>query len=332
MIDRRSAILGTLAAGIGASAAQGQTAAPAVHPGAAVPGLPEPNETIDLWPAGAPGAPAKALVETVDERSKDSALTDRAVYGISRPRMVVFRPAIPNGSAVLAMPGGGYRWVVIDKEGYEIARWLSARGYTVFVLFYRLPGEGWAAGPDVALSDAQRAMRLIRHRARDYGIVPERVAAMGFSAGGHVCGDLATRFATATYGQVDAADRLAARPDVAASIYGVQSMSGPLAHPGSRELLFGANVTPELERAHSPALNVGKATPPCFLVHAEDDPTVPVENSLQMRAALKAAGVPVETHLFTSGGHGFGLRRAMGKPAEAWPELFAKWAQTQGLG
>jgi acetyl esterase/lipase len=331
MIDRRAAILGTLAAGIGA-VAHGQTAPPAVHPGAAVPGLPEPNETIDLWAAGAPGMPAKALVETVDERSKDPALTDRAVYGISRPRMVVFRPAIPNGSAALVMPGGGYRWVVIDKEGYEIARWLSARGYTVFVLFYRLPGEGWAAGPDVALSDAQRAMRLIRHRARDYGIIPERVAAMGFSAGGHVCGDLATRFAAATYRPVDAADKLAARPDVAASIYGVQAMSAPLAHPGSRELLFGANATPELERAHSPALNVGKGTPPCFLVHAEDDTTVPVENSLQMRAALKAAGVPVETHLFTSGGHGFGLRRAMGKPAEAWPELFAKWATTQGLG
>ena len=332
MIDRRSAILATLATGLAAAAADAQTAPPAVHPGTPVPGLPEPNETIDLWPAGAPGMPARALVETVDERSKDAALTDRAVYGISRPRMVVFRPAIPNGSAALVMPGGGYKWVVIDKEGYEIARWLAARGWTVFVLFYRLPGEGWAAGPDVALSDAQRAMRLIRHRARDYGIVPERVAAMGFSAGGHVCNDLATRFATATYRPVDDADRLTARPDIAAPSYAVQSMSAPLAHPGSRELLIGKDAPAALERAHTPALNVGKGTPPCFIVHAEDDPTVPVDNSLQMRAALKAAGVPVETHLFTSGGHGFGLRRAMGKPAEAWPELFTKWAATQGLG
>jgi acetyl esterase/lipase len=245
---------------------------------------------------------------------------------------VVFRPAIPNGSAVLVAPGGSYKWVVVDKEGYEIARWLTARGWTVFVLFYRLPGEGWAAGPDVALSDAQRAMRLIRHRARDYGVIPERVAAMGFSAGGHVCDDLATRFATATYGQVDDADTLTARPDIAAPIYAVQSMSAPLAHAESRALLIGANAPAALERAHTPALNVSKGTPPCFIVHAEDDPTVPVENSLQMRAALKAAGVPVETHLFTSGGHGFGLRRAMGKPAEAWPELFVKWAATQGLG
>ncbi|MEG3148028.1 alpha/beta hydrolase [Sphingomonas sp. RT2P30] len=331
MIDRRSAILATLAAGVGAAGATAQTAPPHTA-GPTVPGLPEPSETIDLWPAGAPGMPATPPVETVDERSKDAALTDRAVRGVVRPRMVVFRPAIPNGSAALVMPGGGYKWVVIDKEGYEIARWLAARGWTVFVLFYRLPGDGWAAGPDVALSDAQRAMRLIRHRARDYGIIPERVAAMGFSAGGHVCGDLAARFATATYKPVDAADRLTARPDVAAPIYAVQSMTAPLAHAGSRALLIGANATPELELAHTPASNVTKATPPCFLVHAEDDPTVPVDNSLAMRAALRAAGVPVETHLFTNGGHGFGLRRAMGKPAEAWPELFAAWARTQGLG
>ena len=330
MIDRRHALLATLAAGVGASL-RAQTAPPRTS-AALVPGLPEPEETIDLWPAGAPGMPARMLAETVEERSKDTATTDRAVYGITRPRMVVFRPAIPNGSAVLVTPGGGYRWIVVDKEGYEIARWLSARGYTVFVLFYRLPGEGWAAGPDVALSDAQRAMRLIRHRARDYGIVPERVAAMGFSAGGHVCGDLATRFATTLYKPNDAADRLSARPDVAAPIYAVQSMTLPLAHAGSRTLLIGADAPTERERAHSPALNVTNSTPPCFLIHAEDDTTVPVENSLEMRAALKAAGVPVEMHLFANGGHGFGLRRAMGKPAEVWPELFMRWAQTQGLG
>jgi acetyl esterase/lipase len=246
--------------------------------------------------------------------------------------MVVFRPAIPNGSAVLVMPGGGYRWVVIDKEGYEVARWLSARGYTVFVLFYRLPGEGWKAGPDVALADAQRAIRLIRQRARDYGILPERVAAMGFSAGGHVCGDLATRFATLVYDAVDSADGLISRPDAAALIYAVQSMRAPIAHAGSRALLIGKDASAERERAHSPASNVTRQTPPCFVVHAEDDPTVPVDNSLEFRAALKRAGVPVETHLFTNGGHGFGLRRAMGKPAEAWPDLFARWTATQGLG
>jgi acetyl esterase/lipase len=317
MIDRRHAILGSLAASL-AGGAVAQTRPPTTD-GPPTPGLADPSETIDLWPAGAPGMPATPLTETVDERSKDPQLTDRAVHGISRPRLVVFRPAIPNGSAVLVTPGGGYRWVVIDKEGYEIGRWLAARGWTVFVLFYRLPGDGWAAGPDVALADAQRAMRLIRGHARDYGVLPERVGAMGFSAGGHVCGDLATRFAAPTYAPVDAADRLSARPFIAAP-------------PGSRELLIGKAAPPALERRHSTAANVSSATPPCFLVHAEDDPTVPVENTLEFRTALKRAGVAVETHLFTHGGHGFGIRRAAGKPAEAWPELFAAWARSQGLG
>lgn len=331
MMDRRHALFATLAGGLAATRGLAQSPPPTTGK-AGVPGLPEPRETIDLWPGGAPGAPAKPLVEVVDERSKDAQVTDRAVYGISRPRLVVFRPEVPNGSAVLVTPGGGYKWVVIDKEGYEIGRWLAARGWTVFVLFYRLPGEGWNAGPDVALADAQRAMRLIRARADKYGILPERVAAMGFSAGGHVCGDLATRFAANVYAPVDAADRLSARPDVAAPIYAVQSMRLPLAHPGSRDLLLGTAPTPALEQAHSPAANVARDTSPCFLAHAEDDEVVSVENSVQFRAACKRAGVAVETHLFTHGGHGFGLRRVAGKPAEAWPELFVHWARTQGLG
>lgn len=327
MLGRRDLLIGLAAAGAGAAA---QTPPPRSG-GRLLPGLGEPGETVDLWPQGAPGAPRVLPVETVDERSKDVDLTDRAVHGILRPRMVVFRPAVPNGAAILVTPGGGYRWVVIDKEGYEVARWLSARGFTVFVLFYRLPGEGWAAGPNVALSDAQRAMRLIRHRVRDWGVMPDRIAAMGFSAGGHVCADLATRFNAETYRAVDAADRLSARPDLAAPIYAVQSMTPPLAHPGSRTLLLGPDPTPELERAHTPAANVTKRTPPTFLVHAEDDSTVPVGNTLEFRAALVAAGVPVETHLFANGGHGFGLRRAMGKPAAAWPDLFQAWTRSMGL-
>lgn len=328
-LARRDLLLGLAATGAAATVAA-QTPPPR-RGGAMVGGLGEPSETVDLWPRGAPGAPLAPLAEVVDERSRDADLTDRAVHGISRPRLVVFRPAVPNGAAVLVTPGGGYKWVVIDKEGYEVARWLSARGFTVFVLFYRLPGEGWAAGPDVALSDAQRAVRLIRHRARDWGVMPDRIAAMGFSAGGHVCADLATRFDAATYRPVDAADRLSARPDLAAPIYAVQSMMPPLAHSGSRTLLLGPNPTSAMERAHSPAVNVTARTPPTFLVHAEDDPTVPVGNTLELRAALVAARVPVETHLFTHGGHGFGLRRAMGKPAAAWPDMFLAWARSMGL-
>lgn len=329
-VDRRAMIAGAALVGLGAAAAA-QTPPPAGS-GALPPGLPEPSETIDLWPDGAPGAPTTPLVETVNERSTDPQITDRAVFGISRPRLTIFRPDRPNGGAVLVTPGGGYRWVVVDKEGYEIARWLSARGFTVFVLFYRLPGEGWAAGPDVALADAQRAMRVIRARARDFAVDPARVAAMGFSAGGHVCADLAARFDQRIAAPVDAVDSLSARPFCAAPIYPVISMRAPHAHPGSRRQLLGEAPSPAREAAHSPDLAVPANAPPHFILHAEDDDVVPVDNALLLRAALKARGVAVETHLFAGGGHGFGLRRAAGKPVEVWPELFRAWARTVGLG
>lgn len=327
-IDRRT-LIGLAALGL-TDAALGQTAPP-VSDRALPAGLPQPTETLDLWPKGAPGAPKVLPVETVNERSTDPQLTDRAVFGISRPRMVVFRPARANGAAVLITPGGGYKWVVVDKEGYELGRWLSARGFTVFLLFYRLPGEGWAAGADVVLQDTQRAMRLIRHRASDYGVDPERVAAMGFSAGGHACADLAARFAVPVYSAVDQADSLSARPFVAAPIYPVMSMSAPYAHSGSREKLIGADAASAREAAHSPHQNVPAIAPPHFILHAEDDDVVPVENALFLRAALRDKNIPVETHLFAHGGHGFGLRKAIGKPVEAWPELFLTWAKTQGL-
>ncbi|MBV9931461.1 MAG: alpha/beta hydrolase [Alphaproteobacteria bacterium] len=316
-IDRRTALLGSLAAAGFASRAAGQP--------------PQPAETIELWPRGAPGMPAKPPVERIDERSQDPGFHDRAVLGIARPRMTVFRPARPNGAAVLIMPGGGYSWVVVDKEGNELGAWLAARGVTAFVLFYRLPGEGWAAGPDTPLQDAQRAMRLIRARAEAYRLDPARVAAMGFSAGGHLCADLATRFAAPVYQPTDTADALSARPVAAAPIYPVIAMTAPLAHPGSRRNLVGEHASAERERAHSPHLAVTADTPPCFLLHAEDDNVVPVENSLLLRAALRARGVPVETHLFPDGGHGFGLRLARGRSVEGWQELFWAWGAKRRL-
>lgn len=323
-IDRRMVMTGALGGAVLAQMARAQTPPPGARAG-------DPGETIDLWPGAAPGMPATPPVETVTERSTDPAWRDRAVTGINRPRVAVFRPARPNGAAMLVMPGGGYQRVVIDKEGYEIAPLLAARGITVFVLFYRLPGEGWADRSNAPLADAQRAMRLIRARATDYGIAPARVSAMGFSAGGHLCADLATRFDAKVYTAVDSADALSARPVLAAPIYPVISMTQPVAHAGSRKMLLGAAPVKELERLHGPQHNVSVATPPCFLVHAEDDPVVPVENSLLFRQSLKDKGVPVETHLFTVGGHGFGLRGAVGKPAAAWPGLFLAWAQAQGF-
>lgn len=329
--DRRTLIAGSLATALAAGRASAQTPPPAAA-GALPPGLPQPTETIDLWPKGAPATLKSPLTETVNERSTDALVTDRAVYGVTRPRLAVFRPDRPNGAAVMITPGGGYKWIVVDKEGYEIARWLTARGFTAFVLFYRLPGEGWSSGADTPLVDAQRAMRLIRHRARDFAIDPERVAAMGFSAGGHVCADLAARFAAPVHTPLDAADALSAKPFCAAPIYPVVSMDPAIAHPGSRQLLLGPAPGPALEAAHSPERCVPADAPPHFLVHAEDDEVVPAENTVRLRAALKARGIAVETHLFANGGHGFGLRRAIGKPVEAWPDLWRAWARTVGLG
>ena len=320
MIDRRTAL-----AGLGCVAA-----APALARAAADAGS-QPSQWIDLWPGTPPGAPDLLPDEQIVERSADPSRPDRIMQSVAAPRMAVFRPASPKGAAVLIAPGGGYRDVVIDKEGFEMARWLAARGVTAFVLFYRLPHQGWTAGPDTPLADAQRALRLIRQRSAEFGVDPQRVSVMGFSAGGHVAATLATGFARPTYASLDPADRLSARPDGAALIYPVIAMREPLAHPGSRERLLGAAPRADQEMAHSPDRNVPAEAPPCFLLHAEDDDVVPVGNTLVMRDSLKAHGIAVDTHLYASGGHGFGISRAAGKPVAAWPEAWLGWARAMGL-
>lgn len=325
-IDRRTLFAGALAAG-----ATWPLAVRAAPPRAARPFL-DTGESIGLWPGTAPDGPTTLPVEVIDQRSTIPGLSDRVIYGVSRPRMIAFRPERLNGAAVLVIPGGGYRWMTLDKGGTQIAQWLTEHGYTAFVLVYRLPGEGWTNRADTALADAQRAMRLIRDRAADYKLAPERVAAMGFSAGGHLCADLASRFAASCYAPVDAADRLSARPWCAAPIYPVVSMDPAIAHAGSREKLLGPHPTPASEAAHSVDRNVHASTPPHFIVHAEDDPTVPVENTLRLRAALKAAGVKTHTHLFAEGGHGFGLWNIAGLEVSAWPRLWLEWASRVGLG
>lgn len=291
-----------------------------------------PDTSFNLWPGEAPGLTNPALDDHVWVRSDDPAFPDRSMDRIRTPRLDVFRAARPNGAAMLVIPGGGYQRVVLDKEGYELGPRLAARGITAFILFYRLPGEGWRDHMNTPLADAQRAMRLIRSRAASFRIDPKRVAAMGFSAGGHLCADLATRFDRKVYAPVDGADALDARPMLAAPIYPVVSMDPAITHAGSRKLLLGPNPTSEQVREHSPDLQVSAATPPCFLVHAEDDQTVPVENTIRLRAALKTAGVPVETHLFEKGGHGFGWgARTLDQPVHAWPELYLAWAKAHGL-
>jgi acetyl esterase/lipase len=293
---------------------------------------PDPEELVRLWPGPPPGAPRSLPREAMVDRVATSGFQDRFVTGIGAPLMTVFRPARANGAAALVIPGGGYIRVVIDKEGFEVAQRLAAEGVTAFVLRYRLPGEGWANGADAPLQDAQRAMRLIRANAARYGIDAGRVTAIGFSAGGHVAASLAVHAGKAVYAAMDAADALAARPDLSALLYPAVTMSPPFAHAGSRQALLGSLPDSAREVAYSPHRHVSADVPPTFLVHAWDDASVPVENSLQYLAALRAAKIAVEAHLFEEGGHGFGIRLARGKPAQVWPELFLAWARRRGWG
>lgn len=315
-IDRRALVALTLAAAPALAAAQ----EPA-----------DPTETIELWPGTPPGAPAVLPQDVITDRVATSGFQDRFATRVGRPRMTVFRPARPNGAAVLIAPGGTYVRVVIDKEGFETARRLAQAGITAFVLRYRLPIDGWADKADVPLQDAQRALRLIRADAARYGVDPKRVAVMGFSAGGHVAASLSTRHAAKVYRPVDAADALDARPDLSALIYPVIDMSLPHANRGSRESLLGPSPTAEQEAAYSLHRRIDRTTPPTFIVHAWDDASVPVENALGYLAGLRAAGVAAEAHLFEEGGHGFGIRLIQGKPAAAWPDLFLAWAGRRGL-
>ncbi|MDC7682419.1 alpha/beta hydrolase [Asticcacaulis sp. BYS171W] len=319
-IDRRTLLSAGLTSGLIA------TSAGAVH--ATTPqevmGLPDTTEYIDLWPKGPAGRLNPALTET-SPASGEPAM--RRTSGIVNPRMAVYRPKTPNGSAMLIIPGGGYRIVSIDNEGHYIARYLAAAGITAFVLFYRLPNEGWANQADVPLTDAQRAMRLIRARAKTYNLDPQKVGAMGFSAGGHLCCSLATRYAASVYTAVDEADALDARPVLFAPVYPVVSMRPGITHTGSRDNLIGATAEEAKLALYSTDEQVTTQTPPAFIVHAEDDKTVPVENSLRLRAALRKVGVTVETHLYPEGGHGFGLRN----PKAQWGELFLNFARGRGL-
>jgi acetyl esterase/lipase len=327
-MDRRSVL------GMGMAAVASVTAgARAADPLPATDHLPgDPAETVGLWPGAPPGGEGLHLRLQLLERSQTPALFhDRFVTDITLSLLTVFRPSQPDGSALLVIPGGGYRRVVIDKEGFEAAQRLTTAGVTVFVLRYRLPGEGWANAADVPLQDAQRALRIIRGRSADFAIDPTRIAVLGFSAGGHIAASLLTRSAEPVYAAIDAFDSFDARPNLAGLMYPVISMVPPIAHAASREKLLGEHPTPAQEIQYSPDRHVVPGLPPVFIALAADDPDVPPQNSLDMFAALRAAKVPVELHVFEEGGHGFGLRLAQGRPAAIWPTLFLRWGARHGI-
>jgi acetyl esterase/lipase len=281
------------------------------------------DEVVELWPGPPPGSRGTTIVRKTADQSHDAAHLDRWVTGIARPVLVVRRPAKPNGTAVLVMPGGGYGFLSYDNEGASQAAWLNARGITAFILMYRLPGEGWNGRSDVPLQDAQRAMRVIRDGATRFGVQPDRVAVLGFSAGGHL--------ADTVYAPVDTADRQSARPDLAALIYPVVSLYEPYTHGGSRDMLLGPGASDADRRLRSVERRVDATTPPTFLVHAADDGLVPPANSIAMFAAMTEAQRPVALHIFEDGGHGFGTRLPTDRSAMAWPGLFTTFAKRHGL-
>ncbi|MDF7776164.1 alpha/beta hydrolase [Sphingomonas sp. AOB5] len=315
-VSRRTLLAGSVAAGAAAVLPMPVLAA-------------APIERFPIWPGSPPGGEGLSVRDETVKRSPDGPPDDIAWPRVATPMLNVVPPAQPNGRAILYIPGGGYARVAVGREGSGIARLFAARGYTVFELLYRLPRDGWAAGPDTPLQDAQRAMRLIRAGASKWGIDPARVAAMGFSAGGHLTARLAGRSGLKTYEPVDAADTQSARPTMVGLFYPVITMTEPNAHAHSKRELLGGNATPERIARYSAENGLPADMPPTLVAHAADDPVVGVANSLTMFTALQAAKIPSELHVFEKGGHGLPLNER-GKP-HPWPDLFERFARNHGM-
>lgn len=287
-------------------------------------------EVMDLWPGKPPGGEKVTVTEQVILRKPGGDPNDTAYLNVTKPWLMMRRPAKPNGAAILMIPGGGYIRVAVGKAGGPIDAWIADQGVTAFVMDYRLPADGWAAGPDVSLQDAQRAIRLIRANAAKWGLDPERIAVTGFSAGGHVAARLATRFATQTYAPIDAADHLPTRPMAAGLFYPVVTMTAPHAHGSSLKSLLGASPTDAQRLAVSAEHDIPIDAPPTFIAAAADDKVVAMENSLMMFQSLRAQQIASELHIFESGGHGFGLT-GPGGVAMPWPTLLRAFFKRHGL-
>jgi acetyl esterase/lipase len=284
----------------------------------------DPNPIVlPLWSGTPPHAQPSGLQL---ERAQEGNIL--WVRHVQNPAIEVRLPARGNatGQAVVVCPGGGYGGLAYDWEGTDFAAWLNSHGIAAIVLSYRLPVDGDVAHEKwrVPLDDAQRAIRLTRARAGEWGINPAKVGIMGFSAGGHLASTAGTHFDA---GQPDAADpveRISSRPDFMILVYPVISMMKETTHGGSRANLLGENPPDELVRRYSNELQVTSQTPPTFLVHAGDDGAVPVNNSLLFYQSLVAHHVPAELHLYPYGGHGFSFALRRGR-LENWSQLCARW-------
>lgn len=285
--------------------------------------MPDPNPLIlALW-EGTPPNPQPA--GTAEQRVQEGNIL--WVRHVSTPAIEVRLPARGNatGQAIVVCPGGAYGGLAYDWEGTDIAGWLNSRGIAAIVLKYRLPVDGDVAHQKwpAPLLDAQRAIRLTRANAKEWGISPARVGIMGFSAGGHLASTAGTHFDAGNAGAADPVDRLSSRPDFMILVYPVITMMEGT-HGGSRLNLLGEKPADELVRRYSNELQVTAETPPTFLIHAGDDDAVPVKNSLLFYDALLVHHVPAELHVYPKGGHGFSLAIGQGH-LQDWTHLCGRW-------
>ncbi|MEI8273873.1 MAG: alpha/beta hydrolase [Paludibacter sp.] len=261
------------------------------------------QQVIKLYPNG----PKESNELSVPENYRDSGF----LMNISEPRILAFPVAKEkaNGTAVLICPGGGYSGVAFRHEGSDFAKWFNKLGVSAFVLYYRIP-NGHSSIP---LTDAQTALAIIHKRANEWNIDKNKIGIMGFSAGGHLASTVGTHFETKDQ-----------RPAFMILGYPVVTMDSTLTHRGSRNNLLGKKPSDELAKLYSNELQVTKKTPPTFIVHATDDKTVPVKNSIQLYQALKEKKIEAELDTFAVGGHGFGMRKR-NIPVDNWTDLLKSW-------
>jgi len=273
---------------------------------------------VELWPVGrAPG-----------QKEGKPRVRPGRLNGIYDPWMAVHLPPKDRavGAAVVICPGGGYGMLAYGHEGTQVARWLNSLGVAGFVLRYRHSPHRHP----IPLGDAQRAVRIVRSRGREWGVDPGRIGILGFSAGGHLAASAATHFDGGKADASDPIDRASCRPDFAILIYPVISMKKGVTHNGSRNNLIGRDPDEKLVTLMSNELQVTAETPPAFLVHATDDRAVPLANSRLFHEACRKAGVPSELRIYKQGGHGFGLGRK-GHDSARWPAHCAEWLKGRKL-
>ena len=268
----------------------------------------EDRPVVPVWPGKVPGEPENSPPEKILEPMGGKPVV--RLTNVSHPTLTLYRPSTTPASqtAVIICPGGGYHILAMDLEGEEVAQWLNSIGVTALVLKYRVPKRDGLAKHDLPLKDAQRAIRLARSQAVEWGYQPDRIGILGFSAGGHLAATASTNFDRPGYEPQDNIDKLSARPDFSILIYPAY-------------LVEKGQLTPEIR--------VTEQTPPAFLVHAYDDGVTP-ESSLRYALALKENKVPAELHMYTTGGHGFGLRPSKDAISQ-WPARCADWLKARNL-